>query len=64
MRGLTGILDDGVLLALGVVVRSFLVEHHELPHAPGIGAIPTSGDLAMGLREKAEEVLVSIVPLV
>ena len=46
------------------MVRSSLVEHHQLPHAPGVGAVPPSGDLAVRLGEKPVEFFVSIKPLI
>ena len=61
--GLTGILLDEVLLVLRVVVRSSLVEQYQHLHAPGVGAVPPSGDLAVRLGEEPVEVLVAVISL-
>jgi hypothetical protein len=43
---------------------SRLVEHHQLPHAPGVGTIPSSGDLAVRLGEEPVKVLIAVESLV
>jgi len=43
-------------------VGSRLVEHHQLPHAPGVGDVPAFGDLAVRLGEEPVNILVSVIP--